>query len=690
MAWLSKLKQAVQGRERPSQVQAPPGLPPTVQVGPARLPDGYRPIPADAVAALHWHETAVGPTPEPLPRLTHSQAADWLATTLNRLRFGQSYPAAPGTSELQPVLRQLAAKLVQRPLKPTSALADALFLQVYNPAGPDAELVPPDRWLRLLQQAQQAGILNALHRAMLAHTQTTAQPWAASHGWLAHLEATLNGPAQPQFPPPHDALGQHLRIWYGQLQTERPALAEHWRPLLLALLKAPAVPAPRTLNRLRKQVQLLDADVFRERVTEWLHVVLQQPRLAVQPATGTLLAVAVQLAAYQPSGPLAHAVAELARRALIRQQELPLVLSQPLLRVLAQLPDTTSRRAWAELRPLLPKAPAALVRVYEAAEPPASHPTEPLATFDALFGVVPSFGLHPRRGYSSTSVGPHVAELVVPDAFTVELRWRKGKRAVKARPPEVAALYAAEWHLLRQQQKRMQHTLNALRQQAEGLFWVQLGFTLGQLHERWLHHPVLRVLAEGTIWRLGPEPDAPTALPLNGGIRWVDAHGQHLFRPRPETPVQPWHPLSARPEEHTQWAEVLATLGIRQPLLQVHRPVFPVPADTLSYPLTTPQPVQLARFSRYLGHWGARLVPAKPGQAAYLHWPVPGTAYACRLPLADATDRAGCAYPDALLVVPNANPLQPLPFGQVPAVQVSEAIHLLRLALQASATTPPT
>ena len=90
--------------------------------------------------------------------------------------------------------------------------------------------------------------------------------------------------------------------------------------------------------------------------------------------------------------------------------------------------------------------------------------------------------------------------------------------------------------------------------------------------QRYLEHPLLRVLARGLIWTVEGPRGRASALPADGTLRDaagapVDAEGAR---------IRLWHPIDDSPEMAATWRARIAALRVVQPFVQAWREIYRV------------------------------------------------------------------------------------------------------------------
>ncbi len=212
--------------------------------------------------------------------------------------------------------------------------------------------------------------------------------------------------------------------------------------------------------------------------------------------------------------------------------------------------------------------------------------------------AVPSYGLD-SVGLGTETLGEFTAEIRVggntKGATHAEIAFvSAGGKRLKSVPAAVKRDHAEELKELKAALKDIQKMLPAQRDRLDALFVADRTWSYGAWRERYLHHPLVGVLARRMIWVFddgkekvaaawladGFSPDGDT--PAHADGRLVRADGT-VFEPEPDSMiVSLWHPVEKEspPGEPRVRADVEAwrrfyeDRGIRQPFKQAHREIY--------------------------------------------------------------------------------------------------------------------
>ncbi|MBE1587872.1 DUF4132 domain-containing protein [Nonomuraea angiospora] len=170
--------------------------------------------------------------------------------------------------------------------------------------------------------------------------------------------------------------------------------------------------------------------------------------------------------------------------------------------------------------------------------------------------TVPSFGL----GHDGTRTEQGLT-LAVTGAITYNGR----KTVPKSVDRELLAGFRAT-------AKELKKTVPAERLRVERALAAGRTWSWQEVCEFYLDHPVTGVFARTLIWEV---VQGSAGLPVHVAGAWElsDPAGRRI-RPRPETQVRLWHPISHTPEEVRAWRDHLLVIGLRQPFKQAFREVY--------------------------------------------------------------------------------------------------------------------
>jgi hypothetical protein len=263
------------------------------------------------------------------------------------------------------------------------------------------------------------------------------------------------------------------------------------------------------------------------------------------------------------------------------------VLSQlPGLRAVAQLSRLGSRLRYKQALALVDKAKA------EAAKRAGMEPID----LEEL--ALPTFGLD-VTGRTRIAIGDYTAELAIAgDEATVT--WFAGANKLKSAPAALKTSHADELKELKATHKELAALVPTLRYRLERWMMEPRTWTLADLRARYLDHPLAAPLARRLIYTAGKR----TVIFIDGYPLGID--GKQLDLPD-DTMLALWHPLDRPASEVAAWRELLAALGVTQPLKQLDREIYAADAKAASrFAGRTVRQHQFAALCRERG-WTYRL-----------------------------------------------------------------------------------
>jgi len=232
------------------------------------------------------------------------------------------------------------------------------------------------------------------------------------------------------------------------------------------------------------------------------------------------------------------------------------VLSQlPGLRAVAQLSRLGSRLRYRQAIALVEKAKG------EAAKRAGMDPID----LEEL--ALPTFGLD-VTGRTRIPIGEYEAELAVVGE-DVTLTWYGGGKRLKATPAAVKA--DPELKELKTTHKELAALIPALRYRLERWMMEPRGWRLEDLRTRYLDHPLAAPFARRLLYTTGRANDDRAVIFLDGFP--LDVHGKQVEL-ADDTVLELWHPLGRPPAELAAWQQLLASLGVTQPIKQLDREIY--------------------------------------------------------------------------------------------------------------------
>ncbi|MEV4015623.1 DUF4132 domain-containing protein [Nonomuraea angiospora] len=215
--------------------------------------------------------------------------------------------------------------------------------------------------------------------------------------------------------------------------------------------------------------------------------------------------------------------------------------------------------------------------------------------------TVPTFGL----GHDGTRTEQGLT-LAVTGAITYN-----GRKTI---PRSVDRELLAEF---RATAKELKKTVPAERLRVERALAAGRIWSWREVCEFYLDHPVTGTFARTLIWEV-IQGAAGLPVHVDGAWELTDPAGRRI-RPRPETSVRLWHPISHAPEEVRAWRDRLLAIGLRQPFKQAFREVYLLtPAEEATHDHSRRFSGHLLRYGQAkalltergwtgmsLGHWDA-------------------------------------------------------------------------------------
>lgn len=136
-----------------------------------------------------------------------------------------------------------------------------------------------------------------------------------------------------------------------------------------------------------------------------------------------------------------------------------------------------------------------------------------------------------------------------------------------------------------------------------------------------LEHPLLRVVAQGLVWRAEPAAGQPFSLRIAEDLSLVDAESDAVQLPA-EGRIALWHPAQATEQERAQWRECLADYGLKALVEQVDAPAdLPLTSQWQQELLQPLAPIRLTQqaLDGLAGPWRFHAGPVCDGPGIYLH-----------------------------------------------------------------------
>lgn len=244
-----------------------------------------------------------------------------------------------------------------------------------------------------------------------------------------------------------------------------------------------------------------------------------------------------------------------------------------------------------------------------------------MALADLSDELTPDFDL--GRGVQ-LQVGAQTYDVLLQGDLSLRLRTPAGK-LVRSLPALADEGLRTEWDAAAARLKTLSKGIKAvLQQQAPRLqSCLMLGrhWPLDTWRRLFLEHPLLRVVAQGLVWRVEPAAGQPFSLRIAEDLSLVDAESDAVQLPG-EGRIALWHPAQATEQERAQWRECLADYGLKALIEQVDAPADLPLASQWQHELLQPQaPIRLTQqaLDGLAGPWRFHAGPVCDGPGIYLH-----------------------------------------------------------------------
>lgn len=235
--------------------------------------------------------------------------------------------------------------------------------------------------------------------------------------------------------------------------------------------------------------------------------------------------------------------------------------------------------------------------------------------------LTPDFDL--GRGVQ-LQVGAQTYDVLLQGDLSLRLRTPAGK-LVRSLPALADEGLRTEWEAAAARLKTLSKGIKAvLQQQAPRLqSCLMLGrhWPLATWRSLFLEHPLLRVVAQGLVWRAEPAAGQPFSLRIAEDLSLVDAQSDAVQLPA-EGRIALWHPAQAAEQERAQWRECLADYGLKALVEQVDAPAdLPLTSQWQQELLQPLAPIRLTQqaLDGLAGPWRFHAGPVCDGPGIYLH-----------------------------------------------------------------------
>ena len=244
-----------------------------------------------------------------------------------------------------------------------------------------------------------------------------------------------------------------------------------------------------------------------------------------------------------------------------------------------------------------------------------------MALADLSDELTPDFDL--GRGVQ-LQVGAQTYDVLLQGDLSLRLRTPAGK-LVRSLPAPADEGLRTDWDAAAARLKTLSKGIKAvLQQQAPRLqSCLMLGrhWPLDTWRRLFLEHPLLRVVAQGLVWRVEPAAGQPFSLRIAEDLSLVDAESDAVPLPA-EGRIALWHPAQATEQERAQWRECLADYGLKALIEQVDAPAdLPLASQWQQELLQPLAPIRLTQqaLDGLAGPWRFHAGPVCDGPGIYLH-----------------------------------------------------------------------
>lgn len=244
-----------------------------------------------------------------------------------------------------------------------------------------------------------------------------------------------------------------------------------------------------------------------------------------------------------------------------------------------------------------------------------------MALADLSDELTPDFDL--GRGVQ-LQVGAQTYDVLLQGDLSLRLRTPAGKLA-RSLPALADEGLRTEWEAAAARLKTLSKGIKAvLQQQAPRLqSCLMLGrhWPLDTWRRLFLEHTLLRVVAQGLVWRVEPAAGQPFSLRIAEDLSLVDAESDAVQLPA-EGRIALWHPAQATEQERAQWRECLADYGLKALIEQVDAPAdLPLARQWQQELLQPLAPIRLTQqaLDGLAGPWRFHAGPVCDGPGIYMH-----------------------------------------------------------------------
>ena len=193
--------------------------------------------------------------------------------------------------------------------------------------------------------------------------------------------------------------------------------------------------------------------------------------------------------------------------------------------------------------------------------------------FDLEELSVPDYGLDQQAEVRRDCDG-YQAVISLQSKDVVQLMWQKDAtgKTQKTVPVAIKDSHADEIRALRRLVKDIKATLQSQVLRLESMYLQDRAWSFADWQNRFIQHPLLRVVAHKLIWQFEHGEQQWSAIWFND--RLVDAQGNAINPDNAKTGVRLWHPIFCSADEVMAWRSFLIKNEITQPFKQAHREIY--------------------------------------------------------------------------------------------------------------------
>ena len=187
--------------------------------------------------------------------------------------------------------------------------------------------------------------------------------------------------------------------------------------------------------------------------------------------------------------------------------------------------------------------------------------------------VVPNFGL--TDGQKTVAFKDYTLTITLDGPGAVTQTWARADGTPQKTKPKIVSTDArlkAKFEALKKEVSDLKKTATGQRNRIDRLFAEDVRWSMADLQDYYIDHPLVGVPARKLIWDLQqPDGSHRPAIFQNGA--WQDVEGRKL-RTGKKTTARLWHPVDSSVETVLAWRKRLADLDIIQPTKQAYREIY--------------------------------------------------------------------------------------------------------------------